>query len=121
MAGLSSTSAAPGSDKREAPRHRVLLTGKIVTADGAFTHNCAIRDLSDTGAKLRLSASVPTGDTFFLIEVRSGIAYRAHVAWREGDDFGVAFSGQIDLAEPSADPQDRMLHRIWIEASPRYG
>lgn len=40
-------------DKRKAQRQRVLKGGKIIFANGSFTVDCTIRNLSDKGARLR--------------------------------------------------------------------
>ena len=50
-------------ERRNAPRHRTLKTGLIVFNDGRSTLTCVVRNLSDTGALLRVenSAGVPQG------------------------------------------------------------
>jgi predicted 3-demethylubiquinone-9 3-methyltransferase (glyoxalase superfamily) len=72
-------------------RMRDAPVSKIVQGGGAFSTDCAIRDLSDTGARVRLPAPVPVGEDFYLIEMRNGRAFHAEVKWREGEELGVRF------------------------------
>lgn len=110
----------PDSDdnRRGAGRRRVLLAGKIVQGGGAFSMDCAIRDLSETGAKLRLPAPAPVGEDFYLIEMRNGRIFHAEVKWREGEELGVAFRHPDPVDDP-ASKERRMLHRLWLDAGTR--
>ena len=107
--------AAP--KKRAAARKRVLFGGKIVYGDGAFTADCVIRDLSESGAKITLGhrVSIPT-DVYF-IDLKSGVAYSALVAWRRAPNFGLRFSKRIDLA--AAPKELAYLARLWNASSSR--
>ena len=105
-------------DQRHAPRRRVLLGGKMVEPDGAFSTNCTIRDVNDAGAKVRLPAPVPVGEHIFLIELRSGVAHQVRVAWRRNAEMGVAFERELVLEE-SSDPRVRMLRRLWLGGAAR--
>jgi hypothetical protein len=108
---------SPGS-RRGGARQRVLLAGKIVQGGGAFSTNCAIRDLSETGAKLRLPNPLPVADDFYLIEMRSGRIFHADVKWREAEDLGVAFRHPDPVDDPTS-KERRMLHRLWLDAGVR--
>ncbi len=78
--------------KREAVRQRTLKGGTIVYGDGIFAAQCSVRDLSESGAKLKLTGSVTIPDTFVLtIEVDS-VEYDCKVAWRTPDELGVEFT-----------------------------
>ena len=106
------------SDKRRAARRRVLFSGVLVNEDGSSTIDCAIRDLSASGAKVRLAGSAPLPSDLWLIEVREGLAFRCTVAWRNLPELGLAFVRVHDLKDP-ATPELRMLHRIWAERAAR--
>jgi len=112
--------SGPASDasRRRGTRQRVLLAGKIVQGGGAFSMDCAIRDLSETGARLRLPAPAPVGEDFYLIEMRNGRVFHADVKWREGEELGVAFR-HPDPVEDLASKERRMLHRLWLDAGMR--
>jgi two-component system cell cycle response regulator len=109
--------AAESPEKRSDPRHRVLYGGKLVEATGAFSTDCAIRELSKDGARLRMSAPVPMGDDVYLIELRSGEAHLVHVVWRQGADLGVAFRRSVDLHDDETrDRTTKRLRRLWLDA-----
>ena len=106
------------ADQRHAPRRRVLLGGKMVEPDGAFSTSCTIRDLNDAGAKVRLPAPVPVGEHVYLIELRSGVAHQVKVAWRKNGDMGLSYEREVVLEE-SSDPRIRMLRRLWLGGAAR--
>lgn len=107
-------SQGDAANRRSGDRRRVLLGGKIVQQDGAFSTDCAIRDLSDTGAKLRLPGLLPVGDDFYLIEMRTGRLFHADVRWREGEDIGVSFRHPDPIDDPTS-KDARMLRRLWTD------
>jgi hypothetical protein len=47
-------------NKRGSPRQRVLKSGKIVFAGGSFSVDCTIRNLSETGVRLRSRSLSPS-------------------------------------------------------------
>jgi len=87
----------PPVEGRKSPRRRVLLAGKIVYNEGAFTVDCRIRDMSDGGARILL----PTGHVIpthvVLLDVRARIAYEAEVMWIKSSEFGLKFLGKHSL------------------------
>lgn len=106
------------ADQRQTPRRRVLLGGKVVEANGAFSTACTIRDVTAVGAKVRLPGPVPVGEHVYLIETRSGVAHQVKVAWRKNEDLGLEFEHQVVL-EDSSDPRIRMLRRLWLGGAVR--
>ena len=103
---------APAAPKnRAAPRTRVLFGGKIVHGDGAFSVDCTIRDLSQTGAKITLGQRVAIPSEVWFIDLHSGIAYAAQVVWRRTPYAGLRFGKGIAL---SSAPKDLgYLVRLW--------
>jgi PilZ domain len=69
-------------EKRRGPRRRVLK-GAIVAYN--------VRDISDTGARLRMDCSMSPPDTFLLIIELDGIEVDCEVVWRKQPDLAVAF------------------------------
>jgi hypothetical protein len=115
---LSDSSDATDADcRRRKPRRRVLLAGKIVQANG-LTPDCTIRNLTDTGAQVRFAAGQVAPDEFYLLEIRAGVAYRAHVAWRTATEAGVRFSERLDLNHPG-DAVPRYLRTLWLGCASR--
>ena len=104
------------ADKRSVSRNRVLLVGKLVYGGTAFTLECAIRNITDRGASVRLSPGLQLPRSVSLIETATGRAYQADVVWQRSGFAGLAFTSVRDLsASGPGDP----LRRLWIDALPR--
>lgn len=88
----SSDAAAREDERRRAPRQRVLMRGLIVTNGLSSTTECTIRNLSATGARLRIEGLSSAPDQFELLFLRTGERRRAEVRWQNGSDIGVSFS-----------------------------
>jgi hypothetical protein len=100
-------------------RARTLLSGKIVYGPrDEFTLDCVIRDLSDGGARLKLTGGAQVPDRFQLILISAGEARDATVAWRDHPQIGVAFGAKRDLKD-AADPAASMLRRLWLDVAGR--
>jgi hypothetical protein len=80
------------SNKRIAPRQRVLKAGRIVISDKA-TLDVGVRDISATGAKLMCSQTHMVPDTFRLVLPGEGTIRPVKVVWRKEDSLGVEFTG----------------------------
>lgn len=101
-------------ERRRGRRPRVLLGGKLVHGCAHFSVDCAIRDLTSTGARVRAGANNFIENEFWLINLRAGIAYRSVVAWRRPPELGLRFSDEIDLKQPIAG-EHHHLRRLWID------
>ena len=113
------TLAAPVSDRaeqRSVTRNRVLLVGKLVYGACAFTPECAIRNITDRGASVRLAPGLQLPRVVSLIETASGRAYEAHVVWQRSGFAGLAFTSVRDLS--TSGPGDP-LRRLWVDGLPR--
>ena len=79
------------NDKRKAPR-RVMRYTAWIAQEGEQLHGCALSDISDTGARLRVEDPDKLPDTFMLILSRNGAPKRScKVVWRKDGELGVAF------------------------------
>ena len=78
-------------DKRIAARKRVLKAGLVAYNDRHVSVPCTVRDISDTGARLRIDGSVSAPDTFELIVDMDGLEASCEVVWRNGKELGVRF------------------------------
>ena len=108
---------SPPKEYRTSGRKRSLLSAVGVSADGAITFDCAIRDLSATGGKIR-SNNVVLPERFYLINIRDQVAYDATVAWKRNGDAGLKWHNIIPLAQ-STDKQFAHLRKLWAERAPR--
>jgi PilZ domain-containing protein len=80
----------PG-EARVAPRRRVLKAGIAASNERRLTVACTVRDVSTTGARLRVDGSVGIPDTFELIIEVDGLEADCQVVWRRGNEVGVRF------------------------------
>lgn len=106
-------------NKRRGNRRRVLLTGLVAYADLGVSFRCAIRDRSETGARIKIPGSMLVPTQFWLIDVAEGLAYDATAVWRRYPEVGVALAGPISLQHPGHDLLQRRLRALWIAVAPR--
>jgi PilZ domain len=99
------------AEQRQAPRLRALIGARIVFNNGQATLDCLIRDVSETGAKLILSAPVPLPDRFELIIPQKGITRRVRVAWRRATEIGVRFEEDQGSEQAGAPQSEAALKR----------
>ena len=90
-AGNAALKLAP-DEPRVTPRRRILKGGIVCFNDRHSTWPCAVRDLSEQGARLRLSGSVDAPDTFELFIELDGVWVDCEVIWRSNDEIGVVFA-----------------------------
>jgi hypothetical protein len=88
------------SDKRNATRKRVLKGGTIVFNARSSTLSCTVRDISDTGARLKVSKDLAIPSQFDLIVESDGIEVPCTVAWRRGEEVGVRFDAPPSKRAP---------------------
>ena len=103
---------------RARPRRRTLLSGVIVHGPHSFTTDCAVRDLSEGGARVRLAGLTLLGEPLLLLIPSLDQAYAARVAWREGLSCGLVLERAIDVRAP-ADEHEKAARRIWLERRAR--
>jgi hypothetical protein len=108
----------PIAERRPKRRTRSLLTGIVTFNNGAESFSCAVRDFSETGARI----TVPVGVTFpgrlFLIMVRDRIAHEAVVVWFDKREAGLKFERSLTLGE-NKDDKLAYLNRLWHGSAPR--
>lgn len=102
-------------ERRGLQRQLSLLAAKILLVN-EVTFDCAIRDISDAGARIRLACLTALPDKFQLIEVTRGVAFDATVIWRDHPYVGLQLTKPVDLTAPHA-PED--LRRLWLDCAPR--
>jgi len=111
-------SQAVGAERREELRRRVLLTGILIHGPADLTVDCAIRDLTDSGARVRLGAPDDLSQPLMLLVCRSGEAFEGEIAWRRGKEIGLSFLRRCDLTAPLTG-REATARRLWIERSAR--
>lgn len=84
--------ADTSNEEREGQRRRVLKAGVIAYSGRHVTLPCAIRDMSQAGARLIVEGSVSAPDTFELLIEIDGLEAACEVVWRRGPEIGVRFA-----------------------------
>lgn len=79
------------ANRRRDQRRRVLKRGKIYVEGLHTVVDCTIRNLSDSGARLRVNSYFVAPETFFLTVVGSTGRLPVVTRWQAGNDFGVEF------------------------------
>ncbi|VUF15349.1 PilZ domain-containing protein [Methylobacterium dankookense] len=80
----------PAHVPTRAKRHRVVQQGRIVLASRMIA--CEIRDLSASGAKLRVAPALDLPEVFELAIAAHDLRIRAvRLRWRRGEFAGVTF------------------------------
>ena len=106
---MTQTAPKHATDPRVAPRLKTLLAARINFNNGQSALDCLIRNLSDTGAKLIVSAAVTLPECFDLIIAQKSVTRRARIAWRRGEEIGVRF--EAGYPSESSDPDASALKR----------
>lgn len=111
--------AKSSAEHRRAQRQRTYLGGKLVYGD-YFSLDCVVRDITPDGARLQIPEGQAVPDKVFLVDLKTAIAYDAHVVWRRYPQVGLQFEHQHGLAEAST-PHLRILKQLWMSARERGG
>jgi hypothetical protein len=111
-------SLPPPAERRPKSRKRVLLTGIVTYAEGAFSFDCTLRNLSETGARIAIGKNMQFPSDFYLINVRDRVAYDAKLVWNNSAEVGVTFKSTMPLAGIS-DPKLSFLKRLWMAKAAR--
>ncbi|MEW6769153.1 MAG: PilZ domain-containing protein [Pseudomonadota bacterium] len=77
------------TEKRSAPRHRVLKGGTI--SFGGAGLDCTVRNVSDTGAGLDLAEVEQIPPSFKLAIAADNFLRRCRMVWSKGRRIGVKF------------------------------
>ncbi len=99
----SSVVAKVDSGARVSLRRRVLKAGVVAYNDRHVTLHCTVRDLSATGARVRVEGSISAPDTFELIIDIDGFEANCQVVWRKSNEIGVRFLGAPRIVAPKRD------------------
>lgn len=78
-------------DRRSLARHRTLKGARIVVNGGFSTFQCTVRNLSPTGAQLRVTSIIGIPDTFDLL-LDDKQSFACTVMWRRETELGVSFN-----------------------------
>jgi len=112
-----------GAEMRGAPRFTLMLRSAKLIADET-EYLCIIRDVSETGVKLRLFHAVPPGSRL-LLETASGRHHAMEMVWEGSGEAGFRFLEPIDVdafvSESGPYPKRPLRLRVHHPACVRMG
>ncbi len=79
------------ASERGAQRQRVLRACVIAYSGRHITQVAAVRDVSETGARIRVENNLTVPDTFELLLELDGLEADCEVTWRKDKEIGVRF------------------------------
>lgn len=91
-------------DQRVAQRRRILKAGTVAYNARHVTLSCTVRDISATGARVRVDGSVSAPDSFELLIEADGLEASCEVVWRHGNEVGVRFLAAPRMVAPKRQP-----------------
>jgi hypothetical protein len=86
--------------QRRAPRRRILKAGIIAFNGRHSALPCAVREISATGARLRIDSALSVPDIFELIVELDGLEADCRVVHRSGREVGVSFTSSPRASIP---------------------
>jgi PilZ domain-containing protein len=93
---------AASNDSRTSSRARILKAGKIIVTGGWGSHECVIKNVSKTGAKVEVDPVFEFPSQFQLLIIKDETLVPCKLAWRQGKTAGLRFIGEhkhIDLKD----------------------
>lgn len=88
------------TESRSGERRRLLKGGVIAFSARHATLPCMVRDISDTGARLRVGDASAVPDTFELIVELDGLEVDCEVTRRQHNEIGVRFTSEPNYVAP---------------------
>lgn len=82
-------------DKRQYPRRPLWYPAKIDLGNGAVARDCQLRDISVTGARIKLEKLNDLPSEFVLLLANIGSPHRrCRLVWQSATEAGVKFLGE---------------------------
>jgi hypothetical protein len=117
---MQNATSLPGPDDRsgrKSVRRRTLFSGKLVYGNHDYSFNCAIKDLSPDGARLRLPQKQYMPAQGHLIDSHGRTAYAFRLVWMKPPHAGIAFTQAWSL-DGDLPASLAGLRRIWLAIAP---
>jgi hypothetical protein len=107
---------APQSERRKIVRTRLLLRGLVCDLTGSSSFTCAIRELTQRGARIAIPDGRTLAPEICLINVREKVAHDAILLWHNHVDAGFALLNIIPLSA-LGDARVRRLYGLCVGAT----
>jgi PilZ domain len=102
-------------DKRKSDRQRLFLRGFIRTPPNNATTDCIVRDVSQTGAKLRFRCPPQITELFELHVPAKGQIVQSKVIWIDDCEVGISFDPLLAFDTPSSSADGLSLRMARLE------
>lgn len=86
-------SASPIAKIERPQRSRVLNGGKLIVSDGQSVIDCVVRDMSETGARVRITIPTMLPTQLELLVVKNNMLFPAEVRWNRNSEAGLRLTG----------------------------
>ena len=84
-------------ERRISPRRKTRFKATIVFGDDRSTAGCTVRDLSETGARLKLDPSDLVPTRFHLIWLADRAVLEVEAVWRSQGEMGIKFLSKHNI------------------------
>jgi two-component system cell cycle response regulator len=81
-------------ERRSQRRRAVHKNGQIITGRNSSTVMCIVRDVSESGARLRMASTASIPETFLLLIKDENVIVPVQRVWSNTHEIGVKFTGQ---------------------------
>jgi hypothetical protein len=98
-------------EKRKAARQRLFLRAFIRTHDNSHI-DCFVRDISETGAKLRFKYRPPITDSIELYIPSRGQVAQSKLVWIDKCEVGVSFDSIVTVGSPPPSTEGELSVRM---------
>jgi PilZ domain len=109
-------------EQRQVPRHKSFLRGIVSFSDTNCTLDCTIRDISQTGMRLKFDSTPPIIAEYLDLNIPiKGKTYRGRVVWSKGNEIGITLENNIGViasrAGDTTDTSDSSEEELSIRVS----
>jgi hypothetical protein len=99
-------------ERRKTPRQNTFLRGFVRLGEQNYSLGCVVRDVSETGAKLRFKFPISfVGQVELHIPEKQKII-QASVAWVDNCEVGVSFNVPATIADPAPTADAELSERL---------
>jgi hypothetical protein len=102
-------------EKRKSDRQRLFLRGFVRTPHNNTNIDCMVRDISETGAKLRFRCTPSITDCFELHIPTKGQIVQSKLVWIDNCEAGVSFDSIVASGTPSTSDGELAVRMARLE------
>ena len=99
-------------ERRQIPRLKSLLRGRIYFNNRNSTLECLVRDITSNGARLAFGDDAIIPNLIELYVPHKDQVFRAHVVWQNGSEAGIAFAVAEDNSQAVDDELADRVRRL---------